>query len=275
MVRSGKNPLVQVAHRLAEYEKHQSKNTNVVPMELEISSAKPDNCYLLKSGHYCLVHAVNMAYILCEEFHKPANFYTNPCESQLLRISQVCMKNSKMIQLQKAAFKEKALTLIMEKYAIVEFQNSLAGVVPTSWIFKKDGKIWCKWTASRTKTIACELPNPSWTTSSIKRVVAYRASYSEADNVCLGFEHSSTVEVTEADLNFPEADPATSSSTSNSKRNIFRPLHYTGEPNSNTANLMKRKKLKEPKTEKRQETFSSYFGRSGVGRSQYCRRTQF
>ncbi|XP_071854845.1 uncharacterized protein [Apostichopus japonicus] len=138
----------------------------------------------------------------------------------------------------------------MEKYAIVEFQNSLAGVVPTSWIFKKDGKIWCKWTASRTKTIACELPNPSWTTSSIKRVVAYRASYSEADNVCLGFEHSSTVEVTEADLNFPEADPATSSSTSNSKRNIFRPLHYTGEPNSNTANLMKLEKTQRTKDRK-------------------------
>ncbi|XP_071854846.1 uncharacterized protein [Apostichopus japonicus] len=139
----------------------------------------------------------------------------------------------------------------MEKYAIVEFQNSLAGVVPTSWIFKKDGKIWCKWTASRTKTIACELPNPSWTTSSIKRVVAYRASYSEADNVCLGFEHSSTVEVTEADLNFPEADPATSSSTSNSKRNIFRPLHYTGEPNSNTDETGKNSKNQRQKRGKK------------------------
>lgn len=81
MVRSGRNPLIQVARRLEE--KIEQKKTTTVD---KISTKTQDSAYVLSGGQCCEVLQVadKEQRVLCRVYSKPEPLFDNPCMSFLI-----------------------------------------------------------------------------------------------------------------------------------------------------------------------------------------------
>ena len=93
LVRSTKNPIVQVVNRLTEYA-GVNKDSETVIYVLHV---KPNECYLLKSGSYCLINeCVNDKLVYCEILHSLGSFYPKQfINSNLIGIQCVSLKSKK------------------------------------------------------------------------------------------------------------------------------------------------------------------------------------
>jgi len=65
----------------------------------------------------------------------------------------------------------------VSQYAVARFANRVISVVPMKWIFKRDGNLFCHWTASRQRLTSNEMPNPNWPIWPIVRIMARRGNF--------------------------------------------------------------------------------------------------
>lgn len=99
-VRSTKNPLLQTANRLDEYEMLSNSGLSVSEEHTaDISVNFPDNCFLVANGNYGLCREIlpNKIEVLCEVFMNSSSLYEQPCDSRLLGIHKVLLKSSRMM----------------------------------------------------------------------------------------------------------------------------------------------------------------------------------
>ena len=91
LVRSGQNPLVQVAKRLSEVNSSNPKSVHKKRFTV-ISTKLKDSCFLLESGNYAFVKEVrDDGRVVCNVLsqRETNNFYRIPAESKLFGISYV------------------------------------------------------------------------------------------------------------------------------------------------------------------------------------------
>jgi hypothetical protein len=102
LVKCGPNPLVQIGRRLAELRKIESASTKFEKKKFtRVESSSPNNCFMLKSGKFCLVNEIihgehNSLHVLCEVFHKTKAEFDDPCDSRILGIRRVDFCHSEM-----------------------------------------------------------------------------------------------------------------------------------------------------------------------------------
>ena len=55
-------------------------------------------------------------------------------------------------------------------YYVCEFYNGELAALPVTWLFKSEGVLKCRWTASRDKVKNAVIPNPNWKVYDIKKI---------------------------------------------------------------------------------------------------------
>lgn len=79
LVRSGRRPLIQVAKRLSEIERCQSRT---IPAQRRKIS-RPNNAYILEGDTCCEVIEERKDMVLCNVFEKLEPLFTDPCDSRI------------------------------------------------------------------------------------------------------------------------------------------------------------------------------------------------
>jgi hypothetical protein len=100
-VRSTKNPIVQIVHRLRESELITGQTTvGLAEATVDVRAAYPDNCFLLSNGKYCLCRELvsNNSEVLCEVYNRTYSWFSKdlPCDSRLRGINRVTLTNHQM-----------------------------------------------------------------------------------------------------------------------------------------------------------------------------------
>lgn len=127
-VRSAKNPLIQIAHRLEEAElaRHAgySGMQALVEDTVTVCTTSPNNCFVMDDGKYCLCHETmdGQTNLLCEVFTQTMFLYEKPCDSRLLGIHKVRLKNTRM--------KELRVEQLVRKAIFVHINNDYGVMLP-------------------------------------------------------------------------------------------------------------------------------------------------
>ncbi|KAL3859401.1 hypothetical protein ACJMK2_009624 [Sinanodonta woodiana] len=115
MVRSGKNPLAQIAKRLGELD-----NCDTIPGQkhtaLSIKTKRPDNTYIISNSSYCEVVAITneeddeqFRKLLCRVYEKSQPLFLQPCDSRTTGIYQVHERHSHMKMISESCLERKAM----------------------------------------------------------------------------------------------------------------------------------------------------------------------
>ena len=113
LVRSGRNPLAQIAKRLSErgVSIHQCQET-------EITSKEPDNRYILSDSCCCeVVHKTNQQddngneQYLCRVYERTEALFTTPCDSRIIGAHKANPRLASMKVLSSQALQRKAIML--------------------------------------------------------------------------------------------------------------------------------------------------------------------
>lgn len=96
-VRSTKNPIVQIVHRLQESELITGQTTvGLTETKVAVRAVYPDNCFLLANGKYCLCRELvsNNSEVVCEVYNRSNSWFSKnlPCDSRLRGIHRVTLK---------------------------------------------------------------------------------------------------------------------------------------------------------------------------------------
>jgi hypothetical protein len=99
MVRSARNPLVQVAHRLKERNMFGTFPVPVISTAGELKSIgcqSPNNCCILVDGRCCQVVSIGKDTVTCIVFANTDALYMKPCDSRILGIHKAYLKSGRM-----------------------------------------------------------------------------------------------------------------------------------------------------------------------------------
>lgn len=92
MVRQSRNPIAQVAKRLAELENSTKSRPFTKESFTHISTRQRDCCFILQNKDYVFVKEMHEdGTLVCDVLHqcKTESFFTDPCDSKLLNIVRV------------------------------------------------------------------------------------------------------------------------------------------------------------------------------------------
>jgi hypothetical protein len=127
LVKSRKHPLAQVVRRLNELE-------SIIPIvssaeqNVTVKTTVPNNCFKMNTGHYCLVHDIvsQGQQVLCEVFSRTTKLYDEPCDSRLLGVCKLNLRDSVMKRVPVSDLCEKAIFIKMSvtKAAILPFSHT-------------------------------------------------------------------------------------------------------------------------------------------------------
>lgn len=113
MVRSTKNPIVQIERRLHEEQlvgKVYANSSNV-----QVSTKEPNNAYLLNDNSCCEVTDIQYGngenQFLCRIYENPEPLFTQPCDSRLIGAVTVLTRNSRMKVIPASALSTKAIRI--------------------------------------------------------------------------------------------------------------------------------------------------------------------
>jgi hypothetical protein len=126
-VRSTKNPIVQIVHRLQESELITGQLTvGLAEAKVDVRTTYPNNCFLLSNGQYCLCRELvdNNSKVLCEVFNRSYSWFSKnlPCDSRLRGIHQVTLKNKHVRKLSVKDIVGKAIFVCMDDGTAVIMQ---------------------------------------------------------------------------------------------------------------------------------------------------------
>jgi len=115
-VKSARNPLMQIVHRLEEKKKF-SKLLPTTRHVLEISvgqysASPPNNTCILDDGRCCQVVSVGMEYVTCMVYSNTQPLYTAPCDSRWLGVFRASLSSGVLKQLPLNLRTKKALSFI-------------------------------------------------------------------------------------------------------------------------------------------------------------------
>ena len=113
LVRSGRQPIVQIVKRLHEIDMHPVVTLTNKPT---IETASPNNCYILSEHSCCEVEEKsnekgddgNLLY-LCRVYRRTSSHFTTPCDSKLIGVQQVHNRNAQMMLISERQLNTKAM----------------------------------------------------------------------------------------------------------------------------------------------------------------------
>jgi hypothetical protein len=123
MVRSGRNPLVQVSQRIKEFNAFGSYCYRVPSYDTQLRlfpTSSPNNCAVLSDGCCCQVVSCVGENVACIIFKHTEPVYSRPCDSRVLGVFKARLKSGKMKVLSGELLASKALchTNYMHEYIV-------------------------------------------------------------------------------------------------------------------------------------------------------------
>lgn len=113
LVRSGRNPLVQIAKRLGEVSGQKIDNSSNFDL---ITTTKPNNNYILSNNSCCEVIDVRNNHdqsqspsYLCRVYERTLPLFENPCDSRLISVHKVSLEQSLIRVLPMESLTKKAI----------------------------------------------------------------------------------------------------------------------------------------------------------------------
>jgi hypothetical protein len=120
LVHCSKNPIVQVANRLHESEVATVVDNNT-KVKISIVSTAPNNCYILDTAKFCLCHEVlsGSSVVVCEVFVHTLPMYEKPCDSRLLGIQKLILKQSEIMKISSERIVKRGVFIPLDnRYAV-------------------------------------------------------------------------------------------------------------------------------------------------------------
>ncbi|KAF4118753.1 hypothetical protein G5714_000804 [Onychostoma macrolepis] len=178
LVRSGKQPLIQVVKRLEEMSKS--------PLSVEASKPKfkrPNNAFILDEGKCCEaieereeLDDSGYQMLLCKLFEKTEPLFRDPCDSRMLGCFKVQSRHAVMKLIPERQLTRKAIMMDIKSFAVVEFaEDSAVEIIPTSWLEETKEGTFCYWTFTNTRKLVknCILPDKAkWRRCPLKKNMA-------------------------------------------------------------------------------------------------------
>ena len=120
MVRSGKNPLVQIVKRLKELDIDEE---NISSKVIKISEKKPDNAYILSTVSCCEVVAItnkihdeeNNRELLCRVYERTEPLFREPCDSRIVGIYSAYTRHTHMQIIPENKLERRAIMIGMDQ----------------------------------------------------------------------------------------------------------------------------------------------------------------
>ena len=115
MVRSSKNPVVQITKRLKE---SQSCESYASPRDTKVSLKRPNNVYMISKAAYC--ELVNISHqqddtgkklLLCRVYEAGVNLFHHSCDSRLIGVCLTDIRNTQMKLLPKYKLDKQAILM--------------------------------------------------------------------------------------------------------------------------------------------------------------------
>jgi len=113
LVRSGRNPVVQIANRVREKNFFSSLTSPTLVLTTclgNYSCQPPDNSCILESGQCCQVVRVENDNVLCLTFKESNPVYSSPCDSRILGVHRVRLCTGKLKHMPINTMASKALS---------------------------------------------------------------------------------------------------------------------------------------------------------------------
>lgn len=114
MVRSSKNPVVQITRRLQESQKSESY---AFPGDRKVSAKRPNNVYMISKTAYCEVVSISNQKdgtdkkLLCRVYEGGESLFHHPCDSRLIGVCLTHIRNAHMRLLPKHKLDKQAILI--------------------------------------------------------------------------------------------------------------------------------------------------------------------